>query len=363
MAEIVLDGLTKEYGTGVAAIRDLSLTVADGELLVLMGPSGCGKTTTLRLIAGLEEPTRGTIRIDGQDVTSLPTRQRGVAMVFQRPAVYPHLSVRGNLKFGNRWSGGPDHVSIDAIARTLQLNEMLDRRPWQLSGGEQQRVALGRALLRRPRVFLLDEPLSNLDARLRADMRRELHLLHRRLQATMIYVTHDQVEAMTLGDRVVILDGGVVQQVGSPTVLYHRPYNRFVARSLGWPAMNLLDGHVSGNLDDLCFEGRDCSIQVQPDLAEQWLDFRGRLLTLGVRPENVRLTGHEGSGLRMEVLLLEPLGVGALVNFRRGDWQVSTQVTAGPWLWKQGEAVEVIFEMTKAHLFDRTNGEAVWHPP
>jgi multiple sugar transport system ATP-binding protein len=364
MAEIVLEAVTKQYPNGAYGVRDLRLTVTDGELLVLMGPSGCGKTTTLRLIAGLEAPTSGTIVIDSQDVTRLPPRRRGVAMVFQRPALYPHLSVRGNLKFGMRWSGRKPQVSIDTVARTLGLEAMLDRKPWQLSGGEQQRVALGRALLREPRAFLLDEPLSNLDARLRADLRRELHLLHRRLQATMIYVTHDQVEAMTLGDRVVILDGGVVQQAGTPGTLYHQPRNRFVAMSLGWPAMNLLDGQVSGSGDSLRFEARDCSVRVPTELVVPWLEFRDRPLTLGVRPENVRLIGPgQVSDLRMDVELVEQLGAVALVNLCRGDWRLTTQATTGPSLTIPGEPVEVIIEMSKAHLFDRTSGEAVWHPP
>jgi multiple sugar transport system ATP-binding protein len=373
MAEIVLERLTKEYGNGICAVRDLSFTAADGELLVLMGPSGCGKTTTLRLIAGLEEPTHGTIRIGGQDATRLPPRKRGVTMVFQRPALYPHLTVRNNLKFGMPWRSRPLGASIDTTARTLELQDMLDRKPWQLSGGEQQRVALGRALLRQPRAFLLDEPLSNLDARLRADLRRELHLLHRRLQATMIYVTHDQVEAMTLGDRVVILDGGVVQQTDKPSALYKQPRNRFVALSLGSPAMNLLDGEVSGDKDILRFIAQNCSLAVPPEVAERWLVFRGRPLTLGVRPENVRLSpgsvlrppGPEDSpqSLRMEVVLVEPLGAATLVNLSRGDWRVTKQLTAEPLPPVEGGFVEVIFDMTKAHLFDRSNGEALWHPP
>src|SRR5262245_34433799 len=270
MAEVALGGVSKQYPGGVEALRDLTLTVADGELVVLVGPSGCGKTTTLRLIAGLETPTRGTLRIGGRVVNDLPPRERDVAMVFQRPALYPHLSVRDNLAFGLRmrrggfpllgWNRRADEVVRDRVARAarmLELDDVLDRLPGQLSGGQQQRVALGRAVVREPAAFLLDEPLSNLDARLRTEMRRELHLLHRRLRATMIYVTHDQTGALPPGDRLVVLHRGVAQQADAPLAVYERPANRFVAGFIGWPPMNFMDGQLVGQDGRPGFATRD----------------------------------------------------------------------------------------------------------
>src|SRR6516165_2012106 len=237
MASVSLDHISKQYPNGVQALVDVCLDAADGELLALVGPSGCGKTTLLRIIAGLETPTAGRVHIGDRDVTACPAYRRDVAMVFQRPTLYPHLNVRSNLTFGHdarrpfSWLR-PDSARESLIADAagiLGLSDLLDRRPAELSGGQQQRVALGRAIVRHPAVFLLDEPLSNLDSRLRQEMRRELHLLHKRLRATMFYVTHDQEEALTLGDRVVVLDRGRVQQADRPTALYERPANCFVA--------------------------------------------------------------------------------------------------------------------------------------
>src|SRR5207244_2247336 len=258
MAEVTLQHLAKVYSNGIEAVRDLNLTIADSELVVLLGPSGCGKTTTLRLIAGLEEPTAGTISIGGQVVNGVPPRRRNVAMVFQRSTLYPHLNVRRNIAFGLRLRQHTNPLAklalrlsrpalyaqakhqdkeivqrVQSTARLLGLEELLDRRPSQLSGGQQQRVALGRAIARQPEVFLLDEPLSQLDGRLRAELRHELHLLQRRIRKTMAYVTHDQAEALTLADRLVVMDRGLVQQVDRPLAVYERPINRFVAAFLG----------------------------------------------------------------------------------------------------------------------------------
>ncbi len=328
MAEVALEQVGKTYPGGIEAVRDISLRVDDGELIALVGPSGSGKTTLLRLIAGLETPTAGVLRIGDRVVNEVPPHRRDVAMVFQRPALYPHLSVRANLGFhltlrqGGRWRNRfgsqpalrENAAEIDNVARQLGLEDVLDRRPDTLSGGQQQRVALGRALVRKPAVFLFDEPLSNLDARLRLEMRRELHLLHRRLRATMIYVTHDQDEAMTLGERVVVLDQGVIRQVDRPQTLYDRPADRFVAGFLGWPPMNFLDGElasggrkppvgdeITGGLHPpLAFRNRDVCLVTsrRPD----WRPFVGRPLTLGIRAEDVglarsgrRSAGHGGA--------------------------------------------------------------------
>jgi multiple sugar transport system ATP-binding protein len=378
MSEIGLEHLTKIYPTGVTALRDVSLTVRDGELLALMGPSGCGKTTLLRVIAGLEQPTAGNIRIDGQVANCLPPYRRDLAMVFQKPALYPHLNVRQNLGFGVRiHSDSAGHYSqrLEEVARLLQLEELLERFPYHLSGGQQQRVALARAILRRPQAFLLDEPLSNLDARLRIEMRRELHLLHRHLRATMIYVTHDQAEALTLGDRVAVLDAGVVQQLDTPGMLLKRPANRTVAASLGVPGMNLMDGEIAGERSSLCFTGCGVRLAIPGELAELWSAFRGRPLTLGVRPENVRLSGVDrqlGSGrengparLTMKAVLIEPQGDDSLLVLQRDEWNITVRLDHREMpslLFREGETIEVVVEMEMAHLFDRASGLALCHP-
>jgi multiple sugar transport system ATP-binding protein len=248
LAEIVLESVTKTFG-GVVAVDDVSLRIEDGEFLVLVGPSGCGKSTLLRLIAGLEEATEGIVRIDGRDVTDRPPRERDVAMVFQSYALYPHMTVRQNLGYGlkvRRTKKAEIARRVTEVARLLRLDELLDRRPAELSGGQRQRVAMGRAIVREPKAFLMDEPLSNLDAKLRVSMRAELVSLHTRLGATTVYVTHDQVEAMTLGQRVAVMRDGKIQQVDTPQALYRSPRNLFVAAFIGSPAMNLIEAEIDG---------------------------------------------------------------------------------------------------------------------
>jgi multiple sugar transport system ATP-binding protein len=376
MAEVALEHVGKHYAPGIAALDDLTLTVGDGELVVLVGPSGCGKTTTLRLIAGLETLTTGTIRIGGRVVSDLPPRLRDVALVFQRPTLYPHLNVADNLAFGvrmreggalGRWLSRRTQSAEEAdlgkrvreTADLLGLSDMLGRRPSQLSGGQQQRVALGRALVRRPAVFLLDEPLSNLDPTQRHEMRRELHLLQRRLRATMLYVTHDQVEAMTLGDRVVVLDRGRVQQAGRALDLYERPANRFVAGFLGWPPMNFLDGRLvrrDGGLA-LAVGGRELPLPAEtfgPGVA-----YNEGEVTAGIRPESV--TVGEGTGRRdwtMDVLLVEPLGSATLVTLARDGWQLLALAGGRPPL-RERQSVEVGVNVRHLHLFDRSTGKAL----
>jgi multiple sugar transport system ATP-binding protein len=373
MAGVTLEKVAKTYPGGVAALREVSLRVEDGERVVLVGPSGSGKTTLLRLIAGLETPTSGTLRIGDRVVNDIPPHRRDVAMVFQRPALYPHLSVRDNLAFGLflrqglfRWrrlgvSPVPLTERIGRVAHQLGLEEMLERRPGTLSGGQQQRVALGRALVREPAVFLLDEPLSNLDPRLRLEMRRELHLLHRRLRATMIYVTHDQDEAMSLGERVVVLDQGVVRQADSPQGLYDRPSDRFVAGFLGWPPMNLLDGELVEVDDRLSFGNWDVCLLTgrRPD----WHPFVGRPLTLGIRPEDVRLAEGPGEGrLSMEVRLVERLGPVQLVTLAAANWTVTARLAVMPAIL-EGASVFAAFDLTRATLFDPATGRALCHGP
>ncbi len=370
MAHVSLDAISKQYSNGVQALQPTSLQAADGELLVLVGPSGCGKTTLLRIIAGLEVPTTGTVRINGSDVTHVPAHRRDVAMVFQRPTLYPHLNVRSNLAFGLdarrflprlRRNADRDARVADA-ANILGLGDVLDRRPSELSGGQQQRVALGRAIVRRPAVFLLDEPLSNLDFRLRIEMRRELHLLHKKLQATMFYVTHDQEEALTLGDRVAVLRQGSVQQIDRGDVLYERPVNRFVAGFLGWPGMNLLDGEI------VCQQGRLRLVNGVDEFhlgsvrQEDWRPFVGRHVILGLRPEHLRLVrpGDVDATLPMEVQLAEILGAESLLTLRHGDWTASLRVekSLAP---AERTMVTVSFALARAHLFDQESGCALSH--
>jgi multiple sugar transport system ATP-binding protein len=384
MAEVVLECVSKTYPNGVRAVRDLSLTIADGELIVLVGPSGCGKTTTLRLIAGLETPTSGTIRIDGRVVNGEPPHRRDVAMVFQRPALYPHLNVRKNLGFGLALrDGGWPWASRarlterrERVARTaqlLELSDLLDRRPNELSGGQQQRAALGRALVREPAVFLLDEPLSNLDARLRMEMRRELLLLHRRLTATMVYVTHDQEEALTLGDRVVLLDKGVVQQADRPQAIYDRPMSRQVAGFVGWPPMNFLEGRLVEEGGRLCLKRGAMALHLA-DRQEEWQAFVGREVVLGIRPEQVRMgraggvsplipATHQGayaprSPVLAEVRLVERAGAFRLATLRYGEWTVTARLE-GTSPAPEGTQAAVEFVLVQAHLFDAETGRVL----
>jgi multiple sugar transport system ATP-binding protein len=281
VAEIALERVTKEFAGGVRAVDDVSLDVADGEFIVLVGPSGCGKSTLLRLIAGLEDASAGTISIGGRDVTELAPRQRDIAMVFQSYALYPHLTVRQNLGYGLKVRRVDKQVArrrVEEVARLLHLEELLDRRPAALSGGQRQRVAMGRAIVREPQAFLMDEPLSNLDAKLRVSMRAQLAALHASLGATTVYVTHDQVEAMTLGSRVAVMRDGRIQQVDTPTAIYARPVNLFVAAFIGSPAMNLVHAELDGG--DVVFAG----IRVPLPAGRRPLGTPSKLV-LGIRPE------------------------------------------------------------------------------
>ncbi len=392
MADVVLERLTKVFPSGVEAVRDVNLHVEDGELMVLVGPSGCGKTTTLRLIAGLEAATAGKIVIGGRVVNTLPPHERDVAMVFQKSMLYPHLNVRRNLSISLRlrrrrglvhcillrWLRLARHAQVEhqerlidemvaATTRLLGLEEILDRLPGQLSGGQQQRVALGRAIVRRPDAFLLDEPLSHLDTRLRAELRHQLHLLQRQLRATMIYVTHDQAEAMTLADRVAVMNQGVVQQMDRPLAVYQRPTNRFVAGFLGWPPMNFADGQLVATDGRLCFASDEWTLPLPSTKVQGWRGHIGKAVTLGIRPEDLRMGAPQSgeASLGMEVLLIESLGNTSLVTLRRGGWQavafgddsLSRQPSTEP--QKQGPMVDVTFNMEHAHLFDRSTGVAL----
>ncbi len=295
MAEVTFDHVTKTYQakrTQVRAVDDLDLSVADRELVVLVGPSGCGKTTTLRLIAGLEDATKGTIRIGGRTVNNVPPKDRDIAMVFQNYALYPHMTVFKNMAFGLKMRRTPRaeiQRKVRETALMLGLDHLLDRKPAALSGGERQRVAVGRAIVRKPRVFLFDEPLSNLDAQLRVQMRTELKSLHRKLATTMVYVTHDQEEAMTLGDRIVVMKRGVVEQCGAPLEVYNRPATRFVAGFIGTPTMNFLDGRLESNREAMFFASATSRLPLVPEAAGALTPYCGQSVVLGIRPEHLRL--------------------------------------------------------------------------
>lgn len=370
MAEVRLQGIACQFD-GVTAVEDITLEIPDGEFWVLVGPSGCGKSTLLRAIAGLESPSRGEIYIGGVPVNHLPARQRDVAMVFQNYALYPHMTVAENLAFGLRMRGTkPAAVKtrIVAVARSLNLEPLLQRKPRQLSGGQQQRVALGRAIIREPKVFLLDEPLSNLDAQLRDETRAELKALHARLGITTIYVTHDQVEAMTLADCLAILDRGRLQQVGRPQAVYARPANRMVAKFLGSPPMNVLPvSHAGGRF----FLGSQ-DFPVPEKMGGQLQPQEGQPFDLGIRAEDLAVaprhfpgpaspSGAEAVQLAVEVDVVEPLGRETLVRGKLPDSALTLNFTVPPtWEGRSGERVAVQVSGESLFIFDPEGGQVLY---
>jgi multiple sugar transport system ATP-binding protein len=360
LARIALDRVSKRYGP-VTAVDEVTLDVADGELMVLVGPSGCGKSTLLRMIAGLEPITAGTVTIGDQVVNDVAPRDREIAMVFQSYALYPHMTVRQNLEYALKIRRTPRAERarrVGEAAAVLGLDELLDRLPRQLSGGQRQRVAVGRAIVRQPAVFLFDEPLSNLDAKLRVQMRAELSKLHRQLAATMIYVTHDQVEAMTLGDRIALLRAGQLQQVGAPLELYERPANAFVAGFIGTPPMNLLPatlGHGGSTL-----EGAGFSLPVPEPREALARATSGRQLLVGIRPEHLLPPGREAPGpsapLRVEIELLETLGHQSLAHGHLGPTPLVAILETGA-AATPGEELELRVPLAAVHLFDAVSSE------
>jgi multiple sugar transport system ATP-binding protein len=359
MASIVLEGVSKRFGA-VDVIRDLSLEVRAGEFMVLVGPSGCGKSTLLRMIAGLESVSAGTIRIDGRPVERLAPGARGVAMVFQSYALYPHMSVRENMSFGLRNVGLPARDIArrvaDAAAR-LQIDHLLERKPGQLSGGQRQRVAIGRAIVKKPKAFLFDEPLSNLDAALRAGTRIELAKLHQAVGATMVFVTHDQVEAMTLATRIAILNEGRIEQIGTPLEIYRRPASRFVAGFIGSPAMNFLDVRLTPAADGRLIMELPGGVRLPTDIASQGTPAGSA--TLGVRPEHVR-PDPEGA-VRATAEVVERLGPRTLVYTTLPDGRALTYEDAGESPVAVGESVRLAFDAGALHLF-APNGAAITPP-
>jgi multiple sugar transport system ATP-binding protein len=360
MAGVVLEDLTKRYDGGALAVNKLNLDIHDGEFVCLVGPSGCGKTTALRMIAGLEEISSGQVRIGDRVVNNLPPRDRDIAMVFQSYALYPHMSVRDNMAFGLQLRKTPkadiDKAVVEA-ARILDLERFLDRKPGQLSGGQRQRVALGRAIVREPAVFLMDEPLSNLDAKLRVQTRAEIARMHTRLEATMIYVTHDQVEAMTMGDRIAVINEGVLQQAGTPKDLYELPQNRFVAGFIGSPSMNFIELKVSqeGGVVRLTGEGAE----MRPDDTQSSLlrDLGLDSVTVGFRPEHLDLATLDGPGLSATVVVdvVEFLGNDELIHGSSSGRDVVAIINADNTL-KVGESVTLSSPPRRLHLFNPATG-------
>jgi multiple sugar transport system ATP-binding protein len=362
MAQVRLVNITKKFGT-TTVIPELNLEIPDKEFVVLVGPSGCGKTTTLRMIAGLEEATSGTIKVGERDVTQLRPGLRNCAMVFQNYALYPHMSVRQNISYGMKVRKMPKaeiEQRVQAAARILGLEALLERRPKNLSGGQRQRVAIGRAIVREPEVFLFDEPLSNLDAKLRIEMRTEIKNLHQRLSATMVYVTHDQVEAMTLADRVVVMKDGHIAQMADPITLYEQPANTFVAGFIGSPSMNFLNVTIEAEQEALFLRLEDQSrLRVPEDRRARYAPYTGQRVTLGIRPEHVA-QHHAGHPARTEIKteVLEPLGPHTLLLGNIGESRFVAQVDAHVRV-KPGEAFPLGFDMQHMHLFDADSGDVL----
>jgi multiple sugar transport system ATP-binding protein len=393
MAQIELVHLSKVYANDVAAVRDLNLEVAEGEFMVLVGPSGCGKTTALRMVAGLEEVTSGEIRIGGNVINDLPPRDRDIAMVFQNYALYPHKTVYDNLAFGLRMRKVPKAEQkdrVEEIARVLGIGELLQRRPAQLSGGQRQRVAMGRAIVREPKAFLMDEPLSNLDAKLRVQMRAEIARIQQALKVTSVYVTHDQVEAMTMGDRVAVMRDGELQQVATPQRLYDAPVNLFVASFVGSPPMNLFEAELDRDGGGMLCRIGESALELPVDVVAErpaLAGYAGRRVAIGIRPEDVReAAGWDGARLRGHILLVESLGSEQLVHIgitarplERSDLVDTTAQPPGPSLGSDDaeqavtllgrfdrhlllvpdEAVEVAIDPRLLHFFDLETGAAI----
>ena len=368
MAEVTFDHVYKIFGEDIYAVNDLSLDIQDGEFLVLVGPSGCGKSTALRCLAGLEDISRGRIYIGERDVTYLDPKDRDIAMVFQSYALYPHMSVRDNMGFSLNLRGLPKsdiHERVNRAAEILGLEELLDRKPRELSGGQRQRVALGRAIVREPQAFLMDEPLSNLDAKLRVQTRAEITSLQRRLGVTTVYVTHDQIEAMTMGDRIAVLNAGLLQQLDTPQNLYDKPQNQFVATFIGSPAMNIFpadivqsNGHVNVQA------GENFSLNVPDRARESLLAHKDERVNVGIRPEDLEVTEFaenvaEHNTIRLPVIVVEPLGSEIMLHLDGpGDDPIVARVDPRVRL-RPGDVAQLVVNTDHIHAFDPQSEEAI----
>ncbi len=366
MRGVALEKVIKRFGPTVV-IPEMSLSIEESEFVVIVGPSGCGKSTTLRMIAGLEDVSKGKIHIGGKDVTWLPPKQRDIAMVFQSYALYPHMDVAGNMSFALRLAGKPKaeiEERVRLAAEMLELTDYLARKPKDLSGGQRQRVAMGRSIVRDAYCFLFDEPLSNLDAKLRSSMRTELAILHKKLDRTMIYVTHDQIEAMTMADRIVIMDKGIIQQVGTPRDVYNSPRNTFVAGFIGSPSMNFLDGELRGD-DTVAVKGDGFELPLAPELAKRAKKTRGKKVVAGLRPEHFAVeASRAGSSestyakIRLDVSVAEYIGSSQFLAAKIGDVHVTAAVEAGP-ASEPMSSGNYLFDTSRVYLFDRESGNAI----
>jgi multiple sugar transport system ATP-binding protein len=370
MASLSLKNINKTYPNGFVAVKDFSLEIADREFIIFVGPSGCGKSTTLRMIAGLEEITSGELWIGDKLVNDVEPKDRDIAMVFQNYALYPHMSVYDNMAFGLKLRKTPkDQIDklVHEAAKILDIEHLLDRKPKALSGGQRQRVAMGRAIVRDPKVFLMDEPLSNLDAKLRVQMRIEISKLHQRLESTIVYVTHDQTEAMTLGTRIVVMKDGVVQQVDSPIVLYNKPNNLFVAGFIGSPQMNFIDSKVVKSGTDVILTFGSLSIKLPEAKAKVLLEkgYENKTVVLGIRPEDIHdeeifMESSPGSVVDATVKVYELLGAEVYLYFTIDQFEVTARVnprtTARP-----GDTIKVAFDLSKIHVFDKETEQVIVH--
>jgi len=365
MASVTYDHVTKEFGN-VKAVNDLNLKIEDKEFLVFVGPSGCGKTTALRLLAGLEEITSGSIAIDGKVINDVAPKDRDIAMVFQSYALYPHLSVFDNLAFGLKLRKTPkDEIKrrVNEAAEILGITDLLERKPRQLSGGQRQRVAVGRAIVREPKVFLFDEPLSNLDAKLRVAMRAEINKLHKRLQTTFIYVTHDQLEAMTMATRIAVINKGVLQQLDTPQILYDKPVNMFVAGFIGSPAMNFFKGVLHKKSDKFFVDSDDFSVQLPTNRSEDYQSYTGKSVVFGIRPEDIHNPAFTPPSIHAEKIpvkvdVTELMGNEIFLYLLAGENTFVGRVDPRS-DYKMGDQVDVAFNMDNFHLFDPETEQAI----
>ena len=359
MAEVKLVNVSKTFEKGTVAVKDFNLEIKDKEFVVLVGPSGCGKSTTLRMIAGLEEVTSGELYIDGELMNYITPKNRDIAMVFQNYALYPHMTVYENMAFGlklRKYKKDKINERVKEAAAILNLDELLDRRPKALSGGQRQRVAVGRAIVRKPKVFLFDEPLSNLDAKLRVQMRTEISKLHQKLNATIVYVTHDQTEAMTMGSRIVIMNKGLVHQVATPIDLYNKPVNKFVAGFIGSPSMNFIEGIISFTHGNLIFTSASAELVLQIDESKypKLNSYKNNKIIIGVRPEDIfPSNNNDGVGnYTADLEVVEPMGNELFLYFTLSDVQIVARVSK-EFVFAAGDKIKLCFNPDKLYFFDK----------
>ncbi|QTA38111.1 sn-glycerol-3-phosphate ABC transporter ATP-binding protein UgpC [Thermosipho ferrireducens] len=367
MAQVHLEHVWKIYDGKVEAVKDATFTIEDKEFVVLLGPSGCGKTTTLRMIAGLEEITRGTLKIDGKVVNDVEPKDRDIAMVFQNYALYPHMTVFDNMAFGLKLRKVPkDEINrrVREAAKILGIEQLLDRKPRQLSGGQRQRVAVGRAIVRDPKVFLFDEPLSNLDAKLRVQMRSELKKLHHRLEATIVYVTHDQIEAMTMADKIIVMKDGVIQQIGTPNEIYNHPANIFVAGFIGSPAMNFVESTIIKDNGGLWIKSKGLKLKIPAKFEEKLTDYIDKEVIFGIRPENIydkmfAIAPKEGENTATaKVDVVEPLGSETILHLMVGEDKIIAVVDPKTEA-KEEQTMDIVFDMNTMHIFDKETEKSI----